>query len=54
MEPNEICWETGMYDDDCCCDICDHRHECSASGYDEDQHMVMTENLMTILYDISR
>ena len=34
--PSEICWQTGNYNDDCCCELCDHYLECSASGYDED------------------
>lgn len=33
----EACWLTGQYTDMCCCDICEHRYECSASNYDEDE-----------------
>lgn len=33
MEPSDICWNTGSYIDDCICEICDHRFECS--GYDD-------------------
>ena len=32
---NEICWETGIYDDDCDCECCYHKHECS--GYENDE-----------------
>ena len=32
MEPNEKCWETGEYTDDCVCELCPHNGECS--GYD--------------------
>lgn len=30
--PTERCWETGNYTDDCNCEFCSHKHECS--GYD--------------------
>ena len=30
--PNEKCWETGNYTDDCNCNLCPHKDECS--GYD--------------------
>ena len=36
MDRNEMCWQTGNYDDNCCCELCSHYTECSASGYDED------------------
>ena len=29
---NEKCWETGNYTDDCNCNLCPHKDECS--GYD--------------------
>lgn len=29
---SDLCWLTGVYTDDCICDFCDHRFECS--GYD--------------------
>ncbi len=32
---NEVCWETGIYDDDCDCESCYHKHECS--GYKEEE-----------------
>lgn len=32
MYPTDLCLETGEYTDDCCCDFCTHREECS--GYD--------------------
>ena len=33
MSPSDRCWATGCYTDDCICEICDHRFECS--GYDD-------------------
>lgn len=36
MNPTEHCWATGEYTDDCICDFCDHRHECSGYDHDED------------------
>ncbi len=33
MEASYLCWETGIYTDECICEICDHRNECS--GFDE-------------------
>ena len=34
VEMTEQCWETGEYKDDCDCEMCDHRFECS--GYEGD------------------
>lgn len=34
MNPNEICYQTGNYTDECCCELCDHKYDCS--GYDDD------------------
>lgn len=25
MYPTDLCWETGEFTDDCCCDFCEHR-----------------------------
>jgi len=36
MNPNDICWETGNYSDNCCCATCEHSHECSGSDADDD------------------
>lgn len=33
MYPTEICWLTGNYTDDCICEFCEHKNECS--GYEE-------------------
>ena len=33
MLPTEICWETGNYSDNCNCDFCEHKSECS--GYED-------------------
>lgn len=35
MDLNEKCWETGYYSDECICELCDHRYECS--GYDSSE-----------------
>lgn len=32
---NERCWNTGEYTDNCCCEMCPHRDECS--GYDKEK-----------------
>lgn len=32
MSPNEFCWLTGNYTDDCDCEFCEHKQECS--GYE--------------------
>lgn len=32
--PTELCWQTGVFTDDCECEFCDHKGECS--GYEED------------------
>lgn len=34
LNPMERCWQTGLYTDDCICEECDHKYECS--GYDGD------------------
>lgn len=36
MNPTEHCWATGEYTDDCICDFCNHKHECSGYDHDED------------------
>ena len=37
MLPTEICWETGNYSDNCNCDFCEHKSECS--GYEDHDDM---------------
>jgi hypothetical protein len=32
MGANEFCWETGKYTDECSCEFCEHKYECS--GYE--------------------
>lgn len=32
--PTELCWQTGAYTDNCECEFCEHKEECS--GYEED------------------
>ncbi len=34
MDATDHCWETGTYTDECICETCEHRHECS--GFDDD------------------
>ena len=34
MNPNDKCYQTGNYTDECCCELCDHKYDCS--GYDDD------------------
>lgn len=29
--PTELCWQTGNYTDECCCEFCEHSDECSGS-----------------------
>lgn len=33
MYPTELCWLTGNYTDDCVCEFCEHKGECS--GYED-------------------
>lgn len=33
MYPTDMCWETGNYTNDCNCDFCQHKFECS--GYED-------------------
>lgn len=40
MYPTEKCWQTGIYTDDCECEFCEHKFECSGyegDNYDEDE-----------------
>mgnify|MGYP004458425557 FL=1 len=32
--PTDHCWQTGNYTDDCECEFCEHKEECS--GYEKD------------------
>ena len=34
IEQTEYCWETGEYTDECDCEMCEHKFECS--GYESD------------------
>lgn len=37
MEATYFCWETGIYTDECICENCDYRDECSGyEDHDED------------------
>ena len=37
MDATEKCWITGNYTDECICELCDHKHECSGyEDHDED------------------
>ncbi len=35
MSPTEICWETGYYTEECFCAYCEHRNECDALNYND-------------------
>lgn len=32
MNSTELCWQTGEYTDDCICEFCEHKSECSIKG----------------------
>ena len=36
-EFNENCWTNGTYNDNCFCEVCEHRYECSGSDADDDE-----------------
>ena len=36
MEPTDICWNTGRFTDDCDCEMCDHKDECSGNDNHDD------------------
>ena len=39
MNPNDRCYQTGNYTDDCDCNLCSHQRECSGSDLeDEDDY----------------
>lgn len=33
---SELCWQTGNYTDNCECEFCNHKEECSRYEDDED------------------
>lgn len=35
-EFDEQCYETGVYNDNCDCELCEHKYECSGSNIDEE------------------
>ncbi len=35
MDPNELCWSKGNYTDECDCELCSHKNECS--GYEGEE-----------------
>ena len=38
MYLTELCWLTGNYTDDCICEFCEHKRECSGyEDHDDDQ-----------------
>ena len=37
MQPTELCWQTGNYTEECVCEFCAHKYECSGSDLDEDE-----------------
>lgn len=36
-QKNELCWSTGNYTDECDCELCMHKHECSGYGGEDDE-----------------
>lgn len=38
MNPNDRCYQTGNYTDDCDCNLCSHQRECSGSDLDEEEY----------------
>ena len=36
MYASEQCWLTGEWSDECMCEFCEHRHECSGADEDDD------------------
>lgn len=38
MEANEICFRTGNYTDDCNCELCEHKEECSGYEHGDDDY----------------
>lgn len=32
--PTDLCWRTGNFTDDCECEFCEHKEECS--GYEDE------------------
>lgn len=36
INPNERCYQTGNYTDECDCNLCIHQRECSGSEVDEE------------------
>lgn len=36
-EATEYCWTTGNFTDECMCEMCAHREECSGSDYDDEE-----------------
>lgn len=37
MNPTELCWTTGKYTEDCNCDFCDFKSECSGFEDHDDE-----------------
>ena len=35
-EATERCWQTGEWSDECSCELCEHRYECSGSDADDE------------------
>lgn len=36
-QPQEACWKTGLYNDDCICELCEHYYECMYGSEDEEE-----------------
>ena len=37
LYPTEKCWMTGNFTDDCNCDFCEHKIECSGFNNEEEE-----------------
>ena len=43
--PTDVCWETGVFTDDCECEFCSHKEECSGytgDAFEEDDEQART------------
>jgi hypothetical protein len=36
MNEFDVCWKYGMYNDDCICDLCPYKDECSGHEDEDD------------------
>ena len=36
MSDEEKCWRFGMFNDNCCCEVCVHQYDCSGNDNDDE------------------